>query len=88
MKPGFAADLLPGLTTSAVVVPKALAYATIAQLPVQAGLFAALVPMAVYAALGSSRLLSVSTVARWSCCRAPSAPALSGPTSSSCLLWH
>ena len=57
----FAADLIPGLTTSAVVVPKALAYATIAQLPVQAGLFAALVPMAVYAVLGSSRLLSVST---------------------------
>ena len=57
----FAADLLPGLTTAAVVVPKALAYATIAQLPVQAGLFAALVPMTVYAALGSSRLLSVST---------------------------
>lgn len=61
MKPGFAADLLPGLTTAAVVVPKALAYATIAQLPVQAGLFAALVPMVVYAALGTSRVLSVST---------------------------
>jgi high affinity sulfate transporter 1 len=44
-----------------VVVPKALAYATIAQLPVQAGLLAALVPMAVYAALGTSRVLSVST---------------------------
>jgi high affinity sulfate transporter 1 len=58
---GFAADLIPGLTTAAVVVPKALAYATIAQLPVQAGLFAALVPMAVYAVLGSSRVLSVST---------------------------
>jgi high affinity sulfate transporter 1 len=58
---GFAADIVPGLTTAAVVVPKALAYATIAQLPVQAGLFAALVPMAVYAALGTSRLLSVST---------------------------
>lgn len=57
----FTADLLPGLTTAAVVVPKALAYATIAQLPVQAGLFAALVPMAVYAVLGSSRVLSVST---------------------------
>jgi high affinity sulfate transporter 1 len=53
--------LIPGLTTAAVVVPKALAYATIAQLPVQAGLFAALAPMAVYAGLGSSRLLSVST---------------------------
>ena len=57
----FAADVIPGLTTAAVVVPKALAYATIAQLPVQAGLFAALVPMAVYAVLGSSRVLSVST---------------------------
>lgn len=60
-RPSFAADLIPGLTIAAVVVPKALAYATIAQLPVQAGLFAALVPMAVYAGLGSSRLLSVST---------------------------
>jgi len=57
----FSADLIPGLTTAAVVVPKALAYATIALLPVQAGLFAAMVPMAVYALLGSSRLLSVST---------------------------
>ena len=57
----FVADLIPGLTTAAVVVPKALAYATIAQLPVQASLFAAMVPMAVYAVLGSSRLLSVST---------------------------
>jgi SulP family sulfate permease len=57
----FAADVIPGLTTAAVVVPKALAYATIAQLPVQAGLFAALVPMVVYAVLGTSRVLSVST---------------------------
>jgi high affinity sulfate transporter 1 len=57
----LAAAILPGLTTAAVVVPKALAYATIAQLPVQAGLFAALVPMAVYAVLGTSRVLSVST---------------------------
>lgn len=57
----FAADLIPGLTTAAVVLPKSLAYATIAQLPVQAGLFAALVPMAIYAVLGTSPLLSVST---------------------------
>ena len=58
---GFGADVIPGLTTAAVVVPKALAYATIAQLPVEAGLFAAMVPMVVYAALGTSRVLSVST---------------------------
>ncbi len=57
----FAADLIPGLTTAAVVLPKALAYATIAELPVQAGLFSALVPMTIYAVLGTSRLLSVST---------------------------
>jgi high affinity sulfate transporter 1 len=38
-----------------------MAYATIAGLPVQVGLYTALVPMAVYALLGSSRPLSVST---------------------------
>ena len=58
---GFGADVIPGLTTAAVVVPKALAYATIAQLPVEAGLFTAIVPMVVYAVLGTSRVLSVST---------------------------
>jgi high affinity sulfate transporter 1 len=55
------ADLLAGLTAAAVVVPKAMAYATIAGLPVQIGLYTAFVPMAVYAVLGSSRPLSVST---------------------------
>ncbi len=55
------ADVMAGLTTAAVVIPKAMAYATIAGLPVQIGLYTALVPMAVYAALGSSRVLSVST---------------------------
>ena len=54
-------DLVAGLTAAAVVVPKAMAYATIAGLPVQIGLYTAVVPMVVYALLGSSRLLSVST---------------------------
>jgi high affinity sulfate transporter 1 len=54
-------DLLAGLITAAVVIPKAMAYATIAGLPVQAGLYTAFVPMVIYAALGSSRVLSVST---------------------------
>jgi high affinity sulfate transporter 1 len=44
-----------------VVIPKAMAYATIAGLPVQVGLYTALVPMAIYALLGASRPLSVST---------------------------
>ncbi|SDG85194.1 high affinity sulphate transporter 1 [Pseudomonas benzenivorans] len=54
-------DVIAGLTAAAIVIPKALAYATIAGLPVQVGLYTALVPMLVYALLGSSRPLSVTT---------------------------
>ncbi len=54
-------DLLAGLVTAAVVMPKAMAYATVAGLPVQVGLYTAFVPMVIYAVLGSSRVLSVST---------------------------
>src|SRR5215471_8080049 len=54
-------DILAGLTAAAVVVPKAMAYASIAGLPVQAGLYTAFLPMIIYALLGTSRVLSVST---------------------------
>ena len=54
-------DVIAGLTTAAVVIPKAMAYATIAGLPVQVGLYTAFLPMVIYALLGSSRPLSVST---------------------------
>jgi SulP family sulfate permease len=54
-------DLIAGLITAAVVIPKAMAYATIAGLPVQVGLYTALVPMVIYAVFGTSRPLSVST---------------------------
>jgi len=54
-------DVVAGLTAAAVVIPKALAYATIAGLPVQVGLYTALFPMVIYAVLGTSRPLSVST---------------------------
>src|SRR5215469_5067723 len=54
-------DILAGLTASAVVVPKAMAYASIAGLPVQAGLYTAFLPMIIYALLGTSRVLSIST---------------------------
>jgi high affinity sulfate transporter 1 len=55
------ADIVAGLTAAAVVIPKAMAYATIAGLPVQVGLYTVFVPMAIYAVLGTSRPLSVST---------------------------
>ena len=54
-------DVIAGLTTAAVVIPKAMAYATIAGLPVQVGLYTAFLPMLIYAVFGTSRPLSVST---------------------------
>ncbi len=54
-------DVIAGLTAAAVVIPKAMAYATIAGLPVQVGLYTAFLPMVIYALLGTSRPLSVST---------------------------
>ena len=57
----FRFDLVAGLTAAAVVLPKAMAYATVAGLPVAVGLYTAFVPMGIYALLGSSRVLSVSS---------------------------
>ena len=54
-------DVAAGLTAGAVVIPQAMAYATVANLPVQVGLYTCMVPMAVYALVGGSRTLSVST---------------------------
>ena len=54
-------DVVAGLTAAAVVLPKAMAYATVAGLPVAVGLYTAFLPMLIYALLGTSRVLSVST---------------------------
>ena len=58
---GLRFDIVAGLTASAVVLPKAMAYASVAGLPVAVGLYTAFVPMIVYALLGTSRVLSVSS---------------------------
>jgi len=54
-------DAVAGLTAAAVVLPKAMAYASVAGLPVAVGLYTAFTPVAVYALLGTSRVLSVSS---------------------------
>ncbi len=54
-------DFVAGLTSSAVVLPKAMASAGIAGLPIETGLYTSLVAMLVYPFFGSSRLLSVTT---------------------------
>ncbi|MEQ8990493.1 MAG: sulfate permease, partial [Pseudomonadales bacterium] len=59
----FGHDLVAGLVVGVVTVPQAIAYAFLAGLPAQAGLYASLVPMVVYAVLGSSRHLVVGPVA-------------------------
>lgn len=56
-------DIIAGLTAAAVVIPKAMAYATITGLPVQVGLYTCFLPMVIYALFGTSRPLSVSTTA-------------------------
>ncbi|WP_310795985.1 SulP family inorganic anion transporter, partial [Herbiconiux daphne] len=55
------ADVLAGVSAGAVVIPQAMAYSTIANLPVEIGLYTCMVPMLVYAAIGGSRAMSVST---------------------------
>jgi len=54
-------DAVAGLTAAAVVLPKAMAYASVAGLQVAVGLYTALVPVTIYALVGSSRVLSVSS---------------------------
>ena len=52
-------DLLAALTVWALLVPEAMAYAGIAGMPPQAGLYAALLALSAYAIFGTSRHLSV-----------------------------
>ncbi|HEY6422753.1 MAG TPA: SulP family inorganic anion transporter [Pseudonocardiaceae bacterium] len=53
-------DALAGVTLAALAVPEVLGYARIAGMPVVTGLYTMLVPMAVFALLGSSRHLVVA----------------------------
>jgi MFS superfamily sulfate permease-like transporter len=59
--PALRFDVVAGLTAAAVVLPKAMAYAAVAGLPVAVGLYTAFIPMLIYALLGTSRVLSVSS---------------------------
>jgi len=56
-------DLPAGLTVGVILIPQGMAYAMIAGLPVVYGLYAALVPQVIYAAMGTSRQLAVGPVA-------------------------
>lgn len=59
----FKDDLVAGLITAVLLVPQGMAYALLAGLPPQTGLYAAIFPPVFYALLGSSRALAVGPVA-------------------------
>lgn len=56
-------DLAAGLTVGAMLVPQAMAYALLAGLPPEIGLYAATIPVLIYAVFGTSRQLAVGPVA-------------------------
>ncbi len=58
----FNGDLFAGIITAILLVPQGIAYAMLAGLPPQLGLYASILPPAVYALLGTSRTLSVGPV--------------------------
>ncbi len=56
-------DLVAGMTTAVMLIPQAMAYAMLAGLPPVTGLYASIVPLVLYALLGTSRELAVGPVA-------------------------
>ncbi len=59
----FVKDLMAGLSVGIILIPQGMAYALIAGLPPVYGLYASLIPVFVYALLGTSRKLAVGPVA-------------------------
>ena len=57
------ADLVAALIVTVMLIPQSLAYALLAGLPPEAGLYASIVPILLYAVFGSSRALAVGPVA-------------------------
>ncbi|RPH35545.1 MAG: sodium-independent anion transporter, partial [Planctomycetota bacterium] len=56
-------DLIVAVIVTVMLIPQSLAYALLAGLPVQVGLFASMAPLLLYAVFGTSRTLAVGPVA-------------------------
>ena len=56
-------DLVAAVVVTIMLIPQSLAYALLAGLPAEMGLYASILPLVAYALLGSSRTLSVGPVA-------------------------
>lgn len=63
-RPGdLPADLLAGLLVTVLLVPQAMAYALLAELPPRVGLYASIAPPLLYALFGASRYIAIGPVA-------------------------
>jgi len=56
-------DLVAAVIVTIMLIPQSLAYALLAGLPAQAGIYASIVPIMLYALFGTSRALAVGPVA-------------------------
>jgi len=59
----FASDTLAAVIVTIMLIPQSLAYALLAGLPAEMGLYASILPLIAYALFGTSRTLSVGPVA-------------------------
>ena len=59
----LSADLVAAVIVTIMLIPQSLAYAMLAGLPAQVGLYASILPLVAYALFGSSRALAVGPVA-------------------------
>ena len=59
----LASDLVAAVIVTIMLIPQSLAYATLAGLPPEVGLYASVLPLVAYALFGSSRTLAVGPVA-------------------------
>ncbi len=59
----FGSDLVAAVIVTIMLIPQSLAYALLAGLPAQMGLYASILPLIAYAIFGTSRALSVGPVA-------------------------
>lgn len=71
-------DLMAGIIVAIVLVPQGMAYAMLANLPPEIGLYASLVPPVLYGIFGSSRALAVGPVAIMSLMTASATAAYAG----------
>ena len=86
-KQDFVSDFIAGLIATIIMVPQGMAYALLAGVPAEYGLYCAILPSFFYAILGSSRSLSVGPAALISIMVASSVGALAPETGQMYLIY-